>query len=258
MGTIWIIVAAVAAGLLLVGLLLALARGKERVIDVGGASSANDDAPVRSIGATDDKAPAKATSASIDDAGGPGEILEFKGEDDAVCGLADWIMLDVNAALGGDYTGDRAVINRVADAALKASADLKATGRALVDLPFIAADASGPKHYRRDFTRAEAEPGMAAEGVLLVDELVRWRGRDDATVALAAWLEHESDEDGAGSLDPASTVRMADATEAAMAELTRTGRAVVELRGLTRDKGGLQDFRREIDRDLLKEIVGED
>ncbi|HJQ55683.1 MAG TPA: Hsp70 family protein [Vineibacter sp.] len=236
-------------------MLLSLMRGKERVIDAGGQPDA-DAGPAKADASNTDSAPAGDDATA--EADGPGEILEARGKDDAECGLADWIMLDVNTALDGDYNSDRAVINRVADAALKASADLKATGSATVDLPYILADASGPKHYRRTFTRAEAEPGMVAEGVLLVDELLQWRGRDERTVALAGWLESESDEEGTGSLDPPSTVRMADATEAAIADLTRTGRAVVDLRGLTRDRGGPRDFRREIDRAKLDEIVGED
>lgn len=249
MESIWIIAAAGAAGLVVV-LLLLMARGKERVIDAGGTPvSTTDAAPAVQAGKRD---------AVAQDATGPGEVLEARGRDDAECGLADWLMTDVNRALDGDFSGDPMVITRVAEAALKASADLKATGRATVDLPFLAADTRGPKHYRRDMTRAEAEPGMVAEGILLVDELLQWRGRDERTVALGQWLESESDEEASGSLDPASTVRMADAAEAAMAELARTGRAVVDLPGLTRERGARHDFRREIDRAALDEMAGAD
>jgi hypothetical protein len=79
------------------------------------------------------------------------------------------------------------------------------------------------------------------------------------TVALGEWLESEVDDEAdSGSLDPASTIRVADAADAAVAEITRTGRAVVELTGLTRDNGGRQDFRRELDREALNDIAGTD
>jgi molecular chaperone DnaK (HSP70) len=251
METVWI-VAAVAAAAVVVVVLLLMARGKERVIDAGGATGAE---------AADQPSKPDVTGAdeSKFEATGPGELLEFRGKDDAECGLADWLMADVAAQLGSGVSEDRMVITRVADAALKASAELRASGRATVELPFLAADASGPKSYRRDITRAEAELGMVAEGVLLVDELLQWRGRDMRTVALGEWLESEVDDEAdSGSLDPASTIRVADAADAAVAEITRTGRAVVELTGLTRDNGGRQDFRRELDREALNDIAGTD
>jgi molecular chaperone DnaK (HSP70) len=150
------------------------------------------------------------------------------------------------------------VITRLADAAVKASADLKATGRARIDLPYITADAGGPKHYQRDLTREEAERGMIEEGALLVDELMEWRGRDASTVALASWLESEADEDGGdGSLDAASVQRLANAAEQAMADIGRAGNAIVELPGLTKLGGGAFHFRRAFDRAALDEMIGE-
>jgi hypothetical protein len=255
MEPVWIVVAAVAA-LALVVVLVLLLRGKERVIDVGGGSVAADNPREEEDEEAEDAA--EATGIAPAGAMGPGEVLEARGKDDAECGLADWLMEDLNRTLGGDYSTDRMVITRLADAALKASADLRATGRASIDLPYIAADASGPKNYRREVTRAEAELGMARHGALLADELIQWRGRDQRTVALAEWLEAEADEDaGSGSLDPAGTVRLADAAEKAMADIARTGHAVIDLPGLTREGGGARDFRREFDRETLEAMIGE-
>jgi hypothetical protein len=252
MEPVWIVVAA-AVVIVLVVLLVVMSRGKERVIDAGGGPT----------GLVEDSSPAERAATDDDDglapanAAGPGEVLELRGKDDAECGLADWLMEDLNRTLGGNYAADRMVITRLADAALKASADLKATGRASIDLPYIAADAGGPKNYRREVTRQEAERGMIAHGALLVDELIQWRGGDARMVALAEWLEAEADEEaGSGSLDVEATVRMADAVEKAVAEIMRSGRAVIDLPGLPRDGGNPRDFRREIDRATLDALTG--
>lgn len=250
MEPVWIVVAA-AVAVVLVVLLIMLARGKERVIDAGGGpvDVVEDDPATPEPADEDGLAPAGAT--------GPGEVLGARGKDDAECGLADWLMEDLNRTLGGDYSTDRMVITRLADAALKASADLKATGRASVELPYIAADAGGPKNYQREITRQEAELGMARHGALLVDELIQWRGGDQRTVGMAEWLEAEFDEDADSSLDAAGTVRMADAAEKALADIARTGRAIVDLPGLTQEDGNARDFRREFDRATLQKMIGE-
>lgn len=249
MEPIWIVAAVVAGGLLVI-LLLRFGRGRERVIDVGGPATAEPDAPARTS--------ATAKGGADDDAMSAGELLEAKGRDEGECGLADWLMEDVNDTLGGGYLSDRMIMTRVADVAIKVSADLKATGRASVELPFIAADASGPKHYKRDVTRQEAELGMVEHGALLVDELLQWRGRDARVVKLGGWLEAESDEDaGSGSLDPLGTVRVADATEKAMADIAATGRAIVDLPRLSREGGAAYDFRREFDRAALEGMLSD-
>ncbi|TXL71547.1 hypothetical protein FHP25_29670 [Vineibacter terrae] len=250
MGLVWIAVAA-GAVLLLVVLLVLRSRRNERVIDLSGPSDTTGAEPAR-IG-RNEAAPDTSKAES------PGEILELRGLDDAECGLADWLLQQANQSLGIDVSGDRTAITRLADAAVAASADLKASGRARIDLPYIAADASGPKHFQREVTRAEAEIGMIDHELLLVDELLAWRGRDSRTAALGAWLETEAEEegDGDGSLDALSTQRMADAAEQAMAEIARSGSASVDLPGLVRQGKPPFHFRRSFDRAALDEMIGE-
>lgn len=237
MEPIWI---AVAGGVvLLVVLLLMMGRRKERVIDMGApATAADDDA---------EPAPVMAET-TANDATSPGELLEVRGRDEGTCALGDWLMEDVNRALGADLSADKMVIARLADAAEKASADLKASGQALVELPYLAADASGPKHYRREVARAEAELGMIQHGTLLVDELLEWRGRDARTVALGGWLDMEASDE---LLHPASVQKVADAAEQALVMLDQSGRAVVDLPDLVTEEGKAVHFRREFDRTVL-------
>lgn len=253
MDPIWIAVGVIGA-IVLVVLLLRLTRRGERVIDSG---------PVASTTTAPQAAGASAASGSgfLGLGGksfeGPGEILEARGVHDAECGIADWLMEDINRVVGTDLDTDQMVIQRVADIALKASADLKATGRAVVELPYIAATADGPKHYRREITRDEAELGMIDHGILLVDELLQWRGHDAQTVSLGGWLEAEADEESGESLDPPSTRRMADAAEQAMDAVTRTGRAIVDLPGLVAQNGSTFHFRREFDRAAMEIMLGD-
>ena len=244
MEPIWIAVAAGGAVLLVV-LLLVLGRRKERVIDMSGPVAADDDTEPASTATA-------AATAAASDATSPGELLELRGRDEGTCGLGDWLMEDASRALGADLSSDQMVITRLADAAEKASADLKSTGQALVELPYLTADASGPKHYRRDMSRAEAELGMIQHGTLLVDELLDWRGRDARTVALGGWLDTEvSDE----LLDTASVQKLADAAEQAIVMLDQSGRAAVDLPGLATREGKAVHFHRTFDRASLPPMV---
>ena len=247
MEPVWIAVAAGAVVLVII-LLLRAGRGRERVIDMGAPEAAEDKASARSPEVQDPIAGAQSA----------GEILEAKGKGDPECGLADWLQEDAKKALGVELENDPMALTRLSEAALKASADLKSTGRASIELPFLVADASGPKHYKREVTREEAEVGMIEHGALLVDELLQWRGRDVPTLRLGEWLQDELDEDARDkSLNVAVVQRLADATERAMVDIGHSGRAVVDLPGLETLEGNTFDFRREIDRAKLDEILAE-
>jgi hypothetical protein len=258
MEPIWIAVAA-AAAVLVVILLLRAGRGRERVIDMGGSPAVADGTVAR----RDGEATAARSSDAISDkpAAGSltaGELLELQGKDDPECGLADWLMEDASSQLGVDLSSDRMALTRLAEAALKASADLKATGRASIQVEYLYADAGGPKHYRREVMREEAEVGMIFHGALLVDELLQWRGRDVPTRRLGEWLQDELDEDASDkSLDVVVVQRLADATELALVDIARSGRAVVDLPGLQTLDDDTFHFRREIDRAKLDEILAE-
>jgi molecular chaperone DnaK len=58
---------------------------------------------------------------------------------------------------GGDLSGDAMALQRIREAAEKAKIELSSTTQTEVNLPFITADASGPKHINQRITRAQFE-----------------------------------------------------------------------------------------------------
>ena len=58
---------------------------------------------------------------------------------------------------GIDVSKDRLVVQRLKDAAEKAKHELSSTTQTEVNIPFLTADASGPKHFNLNFTRAKLE-----------------------------------------------------------------------------------------------------
>lgn len=58
---------------------------------------------------------------------------------------------------GLDLAGDKAAIQRLKEAAEKAKIELSTTNEADINLPFITADSSGPKHFEYKLTRAKLE-----------------------------------------------------------------------------------------------------
>jgi molecular chaperone DnaK len=58
---------------------------------------------------------------------------------------------------GMDLSGDRLAVQRLREAAEKAKCELSSTTSTEINLPFITADASGPKHLLMTLTRAQYE-----------------------------------------------------------------------------------------------------
>lgn len=56
-----------------------------------------------------------------------------------------------------DLSKDRMAIQRIREAAEKAKIELSSTAQTEINLPFITADASGPKHINTKFTRSQFE-----------------------------------------------------------------------------------------------------
>lgn len=71
--------------------------------------------------------------------------------------LIDFIVGDFKTQSGIDVSGDRMAMNRVREAAEKAKIELSTTLETEINLPFITADASGPKHLQMKITRAKLE-----------------------------------------------------------------------------------------------------
>jgi molecular chaperone DnaK len=79
------------------------------------------------------------------------------GGDDWDKAISDWIAGEFLADQGIDLSQDRQALQRVREAAEKAKIELSSTMQTEVNLPFITADASGPKHLQTTLSRAKFE-----------------------------------------------------------------------------------------------------
>ncbi|MBL8117783.1 MAG: molecular chaperone DnaK [Anaerolineae bacterium] len=71
--------------------------------------------------------------------------------------IIDWVAAEFKREQGIDLRGDRQALQRLKEAAEKAKIELSSTLSTEINLPFITADASGPKHLNMTLTRAKLE-----------------------------------------------------------------------------------------------------
>ncbi|MDX6526704.1 MAG: molecular chaperone DnaK [Gaiellales bacterium] len=91
------------------------------------------------------------------------------GGDDFDKRIVDWLADGFKAEQGIDLRADPQALQRLYEAAERAKVDLSTTTQTQISLPFITADASGPKHLNMSLTRAKFEQ-------LTADLLERTRG----------------------------------------------------------------------------------
>ena len=77
------------------------------------------------------------------------------GGDDFDQRIMDWILNSFKAEQGIDLSGDKMAMQRIKEAAEKAKIELSGVTSAAINLPFITADATGPKHLDMTLTRAK-------------------------------------------------------------------------------------------------------
>ncbi len=109
------------------------------------------------------------------------EVLSTNGDthlggDDFDQKIMDWLADNFKKESGIDLRKDRMALQRLKEAAEKAKCELSSSLSTEINLPFITADASGPKHLNVTLSRAQLEK--------LVDDLVQ-RTKDPVTKALA-------------------------------------------------------------------------
>jgi molecular chaperone DnaK len=75
--------------------------------------------------------------------------------------IMDWLLDDFKKATGIDLRQDRMALQRLKEAAEKAKCELSTATETTITLPFISADASGPKHINRTLTRDRFEALVA-------------------------------------------------------------------------------------------------
>jgi molecular chaperone DnaK len=98
------------------------------------------------------------------------EVLATNGDthlggDDFDQALIDWMANEFKAENSMDLTKDPMALQRLKEAAEKAKIELSASTQTEINLPYITADASGPKHLVKTLTRAKFEQ--------LCDDLVK-------------------------------------------------------------------------------------
>jgi molecular chaperone DnaK len=87
------------------------------------------------------------------------------GGDDLDQRIIDWIAAEFKKTDGIDLTKDRVAVQRLKEAAEKAKIELSSVLETEINLPFITADQTGPKHLAMKLTRAKLEQ--------LVDDLLQ-------------------------------------------------------------------------------------
>jgi molecular chaperone DnaK len=88
----------------------------------------------------------------------------FLGGEDFDARIIDYLAEEFRKEQGIDLRGDKLALQRLKEAAEKAKIELSSSKQTEVNLPFITADASGPKHLVMQLTRAKLEA--------LVDDLI--------------------------------------------------------------------------------------
>ena len=79
------------------------------------------------------------------------------GGDDFDRRIINWLIDEFKADTGIDLSKDRMALQRLREAAEKAKIELSAVASTEINLPFITADATGPKHLQKSLTRAKFE-----------------------------------------------------------------------------------------------------
>ena len=90
------------------------------------------------------------------------EVLSTSGDthlggDDFDQKIIDWICEEFKKQEGMDLTGDKQAMQRIKEAAEKAKCELSSVVETTISLPYITADANGPKHLELTLSRAKFE-----------------------------------------------------------------------------------------------------
>ena len=96
----------------------------------------------------------------------------FLGGDDFDQRVIDWLVAEFKKDQGIDLKNDKMALQRLKEASERAKCELSSSIQTEINLPFITADASGPKHLSRTLTRAKLEQ-LTADLVEMVEEPCR-------------------------------------------------------------------------------------
>jgi molecular chaperone DnaK len=79
------------------------------------------------------------------------------GGDDMDQKIIDWLIQEFKTETGIDVSRDKMVLQRLKEASEKAKIELSSTMETEINLPFLTADATGPKHLVKKLTRSKFE-----------------------------------------------------------------------------------------------------
>lgn len=110
----------------------------------------------------------------------------FLGGDDFDNRIIDWVAKEFNEEQGIDLKGDVMALQRLKDAAEGAKKELSSSTETEINLPFITADASGPKHLVKKITRAKFESlvdDLIEQTIGTIGEVIKEAGLDKSDIA---------------------------------------------------------------------------
>lgn len=109
----------------------------------------------------------------------------FLGGDDFDNKIIDWISDEFKNESGIDIKKDVMALQRLKDAAESAKKELSSAQETEINLPFITADASGPKHIQKRLTRAKFETlidGLIDETIQKIANVIKEAGLDKSEI----------------------------------------------------------------------------
>ena len=103
----------------------------------------------------------------------------FLGGDDFDNKIIDWLVSEFKNETGIDLKGDIMALQRLKEAAENAKKELSSAQETEINLPFITADATGPKHLVKKLTRAKFEgmiDSLVGETIAKINEVIKDAG----------------------------------------------------------------------------------
>ncbi len=107
------------------------------------------------------------------------------GGDDFDQRVIDWLAEEFRKDTGIDLSQDASAMQRLKDAAESAKKELSSRMETTINLPYITADASGPKHMEMKLSRAKFEAmidDLLQRTINVVDATLRESGKDSTTI----------------------------------------------------------------------------
>jgi molecular chaperone DnaK len=101
--------------------------------------------------------------------------------------IIDWLISEFRAETSIDLRSDRMALQRLKEAAERAKCELSAATESTINLPFISADESGPRHLSRQLTRGQFES-------LVADLVARTEGPCQDAMEQAGFTPDDVDE----------------------------------------------------------------